>query len=772
MSSGPDRRPWLRALLLAIVTAVLSIGVGFSSGATASSAVPASLAADWNTAGALTIGTVSPQISDGTTDVTVTGTVTNQSADPITPVITIGLGNRPLDTTTRLADWQSGDTTYLTNSVGTVTLPRLAASGRAPWSIQIPKSAIPQGNSYASLPMLVSVSSLGGPVLRSVRSSLEVVTTSTVTPSLAVTWVVPLTLPDDPALFGPTGDARTQAWQQAIGSGSTIDQLLTSLAGQPVTWLVDPRIVTEPVAQDDNLPTTTTTPTGTATPTTEPTNQATTSAASDGAPTSTAPTGSATPAPTTTTAPPATGDGIEAQMTALRTRLQAAMETGQQKIWWTPLDDPDLSGLLASGDKAALKRALSPALPEDLRALSETVVAAPAEAQTARRLTELTTTWTTARGSAPLLIQPNRVVTGTGLVMTATRRVAGTGGLLLYDETLSSLLSTPDSSGEGAASAHLLAYTLALYLQGPGNQRSIAALVPRHLTLQPAALAARLTAARDAAWTVDRTGEQTMTALAAGPATEVRDTPTEGTPYPTPGRTAITAVLLESVEQQRRRLTGFGTILVDAETDIAARTAALDTTLSTRWRTGPSRAVETLRLASTATSSLLARVAVSPGNVNFFADSGQLSVTVTSSLTRAVQGVHLTLTPRRAILQVEDPTHTLDLGVAGRTTTRFHVQAVAQGQVPVDATLSTAGGLVLGSPDGQSTQVQVDVRPTASWIYWVLGSLGGIVFVVGLVRAVRRGPRTAAHLDPSARTPSDAVVTVTPAPLIDDDEEE
>ena len=79
---------------------------------------------------------------------------------------------------------------------------------------------------------------------------------------------------------------------------------------------------------------------------------------------------------------------------------------------------------------------------------------------------------------------------------------------------------------------------------------------------------------------------------------------------------------------------------------------------------------------------------------------------------------------------------------------------------------------MLGSPDGQSTQVQVDVRPTASWIYWVLGSLGGIVFVIGLIRAVRRGPRTAEQLDPSARTPSDAVVTVTPAPLIDDDEEE
>ena len=750
-------------MLLAVVVALLSVGITVGNGVPTSSAVPAAAAADWNTAGSLTIGTVSPQISDGTADVTVTGTVTNRSADPITPVITVGLGNRSLDTTTRLSDWQGGHTTYLTNSVATATLPQLAASSRANWTVKIPKSAIPQGSSYASLPMVLTVSSAGGPVLRSVRSSLQVVTADSVTTSLAISWVVPLTLPADPALFGPSGDARAEAWRKAIGSGSRIDRLLTALAGQPVIWLVDPRIVTEPVAQDDNLPTAPTAPTS-------PT--ATTSTATSTGPTPTpTTTGGSTPTPTTTTTPPTANDPVATEMTALRTRLQSAAQGGQP-VWWTPLDDPDLSGLLAgSADQTVLEQAVGPAVADDLRAISDTVVAAPAEALTARQLSQLTTTWSATRGGAPVVIQPNRIVANTGLVTTDARRATGTAGLLVYDETLSSLLSAPDSSGEGAASAHLLAYTLAVYLQGPGNQRSMTALVPRQLTLQPAELAARLTAARGAAWTADRTGDQTAAALATGPLAQVRGTPAEGTPYPVPGRSAITTALLESVAQQRRRLTGLGTILVDAESDIAARTAALDTAFSTRWR-GTAGADKTLHLAGTATSGLLARVTVSPGNVNFFADSGQLSVTVTSSLTRAVQGVNLTLTPRRAILQVEDPTHTLDLGVAGRTTTRFHVQALAQGQVPVDATLSTPGGLVLGSPDGQSTQVQVDVRPTASWIYWVLGSLGGIVFVVGLVRAVRRGPRTAEQLDPSTRTPSDAVVTVTPAPLIDDDEEE
>jgi hypothetical protein len=35
--------------------------------------------------------------------------------------------------------------------------------------------------------------------------------------------------------------------------------------------------------------------------------------------------------------------------------------------------------------------------------------------------------------------------------------------------------------------------------------------------------------------------------------------------------------------------------------------------------------------------------------------------------------------------------------------------------------------------------VQVHVRPTDTWAFWVLGGAAGLVFVIGLWRTIRRG---------------------------------
>lgn len=750
----------------------------------------ASAATGWQQAGSLTVSEISPAIANGSSDVLLRGTVTNRSADTITPVVASGLGSRPLDSTGRLQSWLSGTSDYVLSEEATTTLTPLGPGATETWSLTIPKAGIPRIGSMASLPLAVTVSDTGGPVLRTVRSTLEVVTTTAVQRSLQVTWIVPLSLPADPDLFGPTGTARTQAWQRAIGTGSTVAQLLDDLAGQPVTWLVDPRLVTEPVAQDDNLPsvspsptsptsTATGTPTGTSpsgtttAPTTAPTGESTGESTTSGTEPATS---SPTTTTTTTSPPPDTGgDEVAALTTALRTRLATLSSSTQQapaqQVWWTPIDDPDLSGLLGTaGSEATLRRAVGTDLPQDLRAISEHVVAAPATALSRSALTTLGTQWSAARRSAPVVLQPDRVVDGSGLVTTSTHRTTGVGGLVLYDESLSSALSATDGNGEGAAGAQLLAYTMALYLQGPANQRTLAAVVPRSLTISPAQLAARLTAVRSAGWVGDQTGDQTWRATASAATVTVRRDPDAGTPYPTPGDSPITHQLLARVDGERRRLTEFGTVLVDSSDDITARVAALDDALSTRWRASAGSGARMLDRASAATDGLLSRVAVSPGTVNFFADSGQLSVTVTNTLSRAVQDVQLTLTPRRAILRVDDPTHGMNLAANGRATVRFPVTALAQGEVPIDAAITTPGGLPLGTDGGQATQLQVNVRPTSSWIYWVLGILGGIVFVVGLIRAVRRGPRAAQQLDPSAPTPKDAVVTVTPSRPADDDE--
>ena len=144
---------------------------------------------------------------------------------------------------------------------------------------------------------------------------------------------------------------------------------------------------------------------------------------------------------------------------------------------------------------------------------------------------------------------------------------------------------------------------------------------------------------------------------------------------------------------------------------------------------------------TTALDSLTRQVAVRPSTVNFFANSGMLNITVVNNLARPVRDVQLMVTPRKRLLWVKRQPTPLSLPAGGRTTVRVPVEAVAAGTVNVDASLTTPGGAPLGQARGKSVQLKVNVRPTATWIYWVLGMVAGLIFVVGLFRSLRKGPR-------------------------------
>ena len=70
-----------------------------------------------------------------------------------------------------------------------------------------------------------------------------------------------------------------------------------------------------------------------------------------------------------------------------------------------------------------------------------------------------------------------------------------------------------------------------------------------------------------------------------------------------------------------------------------------------------------------------------------------------------------------------------------RTTIKVHVHAVAGRHGPVTARILTPSGLVMG----KTVMVQVHVRPTDTWAFWVIGVAAGLVFLVGLWRTIRRG---------------------------------
>ena len=77
----------------------------------------------------------------------------------------------------------------------------------------------------------------------------------------------------------------------------------------------------------------------------------------------------------------------------------------------------------------------------------------------------------------------------------------------------------------------------------------------------------------------------------------------------------------------------------------------------------------------------------------------------------------------------------LKIGAKSRANVPLQVTSIAAGLVSVEAVLTTHNG----TPLGQNANVTVRVQPPASWIYWVLGGLAGLILVGGIQRSLRRG---------------------------------
>lgn len=771
-------------------------------------------------AGTVTLS-IDPAASSLTADSTgaeVVGTITNDSGHAIgNGTVHVGVAGTVLDTANALQRWTQGQSGISTPTVASASIGAVPDGAARPFRVQIPATKLPWKYQLAALPMTVTLTE-GGSItsaatLQRVRTTLQM-QTGAVTAPLRIGWVVPLTLPADPALLGPSGTARDEAWNRAIGRGSRVQQLIDSLAGQQVTWLIDPMLLDPPVGADENVPTariedpaTSTVPapspstsestsgsaTGSTSSSTTDTTPSSGTSSSTSAPSSTSPSSTSSPAsPSSTTSPSDTAtssttsetpdgddgtsdeipsDTVGVLVTELLSKLRS-LGTGQQ-VWWTAYDDPDVTTLL-DRDRALLQRDLSRPLPPALSAISTTRAVWPSGEVGATDLSRIAAAWTSAGQQAPVVVLPRRAASTTTGTATTTgiARVSGTAGAVLYDERLSSIAAAGDDPG--VASSRLLAESIAIYQQSPGAQRSISIAIGRDSTATPQALAATVKAVSAAGWTSTLNHDAART---TAPAVSLLPTPAKGTPYPQASTSALTPKLLQSLNRQRQRVETIGSILVDSDDVVSARQRALDVVGSTRWR-GNAAALRTVSNTNrTALNALSEKVNVNSSTVNFFADSGRLAVTVINDLNRPVHDVQLRLQPRRYLLRIEKQPEPISLRANSRSSVRTEVTAISPGEVAVDARLFAPGDVPLGGPD-VATQLRVNVRPTSTWIYWVLGIVGGLVLVVGLMRSLRRGPRrTTVGPDDAGPTPADAIVAAAPAreadrPELDPDDPE
>ncbi len=762
---------------LLVPAAVPSTSAGAAHAASASSTQTMSAARA--TAPTLRIASVTPAVAAPGKPVTITGAVTSGDRSVASPVVTAALGARDLDTTSALASWTSGQSDLLTDVRATARPAALSPGSSTPFTLTLPASALTLGFSNANLPLLLTLADgPGGTALARWRTTISYVKAAPTRP-VALTWIVPLTLPADPALFGKSGAPRTAAWTRAIGPGSRIQELLRRLADEPMTWVIDPAVLAPTAAADSNLPaatsgtpsspaeepsSTSSTPTGTSTApsgspgsTSSPTGTGGTS--SSGSPTGTSdpsgPSDSGSSSPTSPSTPGGgTGDPIAALTSALRTRLQSLPKA--QSVWWTANDDPDVAGLTRSNaGRRLLREEVGRTLPADLAAISTTSVVTPASGGDSAMLRTLGGTWSAARRPAPVAVLPQEAAgQPDGLTGTSQRSASGTGGVVLYDQSLSQLVGT-GTGDPGLRAQSLLARTLAVYEERPAAARSLALLLPRSGGMSPGGLAQIMLTARSASWLAPRAGADAVRASrSADPLTAQTVTPR----FPAPGTAAISAPIAASIRTQRIQLAGLNSMLVRSDDVISDRLRLVDNLGSTRWRINHPAGTAATTASGTALQDLLGAVTVSSSSVNLFASRAQIAITVVNKLNRPVRGVRVELAPGSFIFKVRRQADPVEILAGGRAIVRPELAASSKGRTTVTVRVRTANQVTLG-PRNDGAVLTVNVRPTATWIYWVLGGVAGVVLVGGVFRSVRRGPRRDEVGSPAPGDPAPATAT-------------
>ncbi|GAA1171752.1 hypothetical protein GCM10009584_10840 [Ornithinimicrobium humiphilum] len=458
---------------------------------------------------------------------------------------------------------------------------------------------------------------------------------------------------------------------------------------------------------------------------------------------------------------PVTAADVTSGLVALRGLLARADE---DQLWWTPVGDPDVAALLEDGQSPATARGVldlpmadTPVTVERLlrRGRSDVawpVLAAPGADQVIGLDRYWATRTATPEGLAGIVVPRESLTGGSNAVVgTAARPLQGVDGIVALgvDTRASSLLAgaREDSarSGAGAVTQRLLADSLTAYQQDPDAVRSMLYVPPRATDVPSDVLTALSEGLGEAPWIRTVAAGDLLTAAQATPPVALTGVAPEPSVLGSTitGRVEPGASPLDAASQRRlarlgSSLAGLTEILEDGSA-VRSWETLLAHLWSARWRGSQDAWGQAWQGARRPAVQAQRAVHVNPSTVNFLSEQGIVQVTVVNDLPVAVEGVRVELVPDHNILRVIQQPDPVTIGPRSRATVSFTAQAVTRGVTTVNARLTTPNGTTLGD----DARVSVRVQPTGVWIYWVLGSLAGLVLVLGLVRARRTAPRSA-----------------------------
>jgi hypothetical protein len=202
-------------------------------------------------------------------------------------------------------------------------------------------------------------------------------------------------------------------------------------------------------------------------------------------------------------------------------------------------------------------------------------------------------------------------------------------------------------------------------------------------------------------------------------------------------RVDTTAALLaaESAEAS------FVTIAADPSALIAERRLELLTLLSTAWLDDPDGWSEQTAEFLAESEDILGAIQISPSStIQLPSDRGALPVTVNNGLNQEVT-VYVNLRSRTPVLSVEDEFVELVIEPLSSARAQIPVVSISNGEVRLGATVFDQPG---GNRLGETSTIELNVHAgweTAGTV--IFGALVVLIFVIGIVRTVRKRRRAA-----------------------------
>lgn len=676
-----SRHPVLAALTALLL--LLGVAPGPATGATERAGVR------------ITLTTIAPMVAGDGDDVVITGRVTNVGSNSIdAPDVQLRGSWTPVTDRAAVAAWAAGtvgDTGELLDhdALGG----RLAPGAGASFRVTMQDPAGTAGPAYGALPISLTAAGVRVTSFVAYQRRREYV-------PLHLAVLAPLTLAPDTALVGAFGPERHTAWERALGPTGRLTALVEATDDLPVTWAIDPTIVDPPAEIPAERP------------------------LDDVA--------------------GAAWDRIGADQkaeTALRRAFATQLRTrlASRSALLLPYADPDLAALLATDLTRYFPGLIATAtrLVAELPGHNQADIAWPVDgliggdgiAAVRQVYGESVLAAVVGAGSS---------LGGTNSPVAANRAPDGTA-VLAYDDALSGALLGLDTDPDGIATRQvLLADTVGLLREFPSTRRSALIAVPRGLsTAATSGLHTALAGVLAAPWVAETSVEDLRTEAALGPIVPATSTPPAQSGLPAdvlPRATALTTARVRAATTSIRAIAAMAQVRVDGKANLGLWTETFRQMLSSRWRDDPAALGHAVGLVRAAGAEARRGVAVTPERINFFADSGLLTVTVTNDLPVAVDGVRVELTPLSNRFRLEQTPGPVDIGPGSRANLRIRATALAAGDVPIRVSLWTPDGRRLGS----DATVLVRAYPTGTWIYWVIGVAALLFFAVGLIRTRRR----------------------------------